>query len=86
MIIPVLYSPNCHDTAIVRHGKTHKGKQRDRCRAPCCAGRTFLLKYAYAGRTSEVKPQSVALAMQASGMGDTTARVVPISLRTVMAA
>jgi len=34
-------------TDIVRHGKTCQGKQRYRCREKGCAGRSFLLEYAY---------------------------------------
>jgi len=55
MIIEVLHCPNCQGTDIVRHGQTRQGKQRYRCREQCCAGRTFLLDYAYPGQSPEVK-------------------------------
>src|SRR5256885_2293822 len=84
MIIQVLHWPNCQGTDIVRHGKTRQGKQRYRCREKGCAGRTFLLEYAYAGQSPEVEQQMVDMAMNASGIRD-TARVLHISPNTVMA-
>ena len=65
MIIQVLHCPNCQGTDIVRHGRTRQGKQRYRCRKKCCAGRAFLLEYAYAGQSPEVKQQIVDMAMNA---------------------
>jgi len=84
MIVQVLHCPNCQGTDIVRHGRTRQGKQRYRCRKKCCAGRTFLLEYAYAGQSPEVKQQIVDMAMNASGIRD-TARVLHISPNTVLA-
>ena len=81
MIIQVLHCPNCQGTDIVRHGKTRQGKQRYRCREQRCAGRTFLLEYAYAGQSPAVKQQIVDMAMNASGIRD-TARVLRISPNT----
>src|SRR6266487_2552916 len=81
MIIQVLHCPNCQGTDIVRHGKTRQGKQRYCCREKRCAGRTFLLEYAYAGQSPEVKQQIVAMAMNASSIRD-TARVLHISPNT----
>ena len=83
MIIQVLHCPNCQGTDIVRHGKTRQGKQRYRCREKGCAGRTFLLKYCYAGQSPTVKQQMVDMAMNASGIRD-TARVLHISPNTVL--
>src|SRR5262245_48333779 len=68
---------------IVRHGTTPEGKQRYRCRACPDRGRTFLLEYAYAGRSPEVKQQMVDMAMNASGIRD-TARVLHVSPTTVL--
>ena len=84
MIIQVLHCPNCQGTDIVRHGKTRQGKQRYCCREKRCTGRTFLLEYAYAGQSPEVKQQIIDMAMNASGIRD-TARVLHISPNTVMA-
>jgi len=83
MIIQVLHCPNCQGTDIVRHGKTRQGKQRYRCRETLCAGRTFLLEYAYPGQSPEVKRQIVDMAMNASGIRDTS-RVLRVSTNTVM--
>ena len=79
MILQVLHCPYCQGTDIVRHGKSPEGKQRYRCRQ--CRegrGRTFLLDYAYAGQSPEVKQQIVDMAMNASGIRD-TARVLHVS-------
>lgn len=84
MIIQVLHCPNCQGTDIVRHGKTRQGQQRYCCREKCCAGRTCLLAYAYAGQSPAVQQQIVDRAMHASGIRD-TARVLHISPHTVMA-
>ena len=84
MIIQVLHCPHCHGTDIVRHGKSPEGKQRYRCRE--CrqgSGRTFLLDYAYAGQSPEVKRQIVDMALNASGIRD-TARVLHVSPTTVI--
>ena len=84
MITQVLHCPYCQGTDIVRHGTTPEGKQRYRCRE-CVRGRgrTFLLAYAYAGQSPEVKEQIVAMALNASGIRD-TARVLHVSPTTVL--
>ena len=84
MIIQVLHCPYCQGTDIVRHGMSPEGKQRYRCRQ--CRegrGRTFLLDYAYAGQSPEVKQQIIEMAMNASGIRDTD-RVLYISPTTVL--
>jgi transposase-like protein len=83
MIIQILHCPHCQGTDIVRHGQTHQGKQRYRCREPRCAGRTFLLDYSYQGQSLTVKEQVVDMAMNASGIRD-TARVLHVSTNTIM--
>jgi transposase-like protein len=83
MILQILHCPHCQSTDVVRHGQTRQGKQRYRCREQCCAGRTFLLDYADAGQSPEVKRQIVDRAMNASGIRD-TARVLRISPTTVI--
>ena len=84
MITQVLHCPYCHETDIVRHGKSPGGKQRYRC-WQCLEedGRTFLLEYAYAGQSPAIKQQIVDMAMNASGIRD-TARVLLISPTTVI--
>src|SRR5215470_5875978 len=83
MITQVLHCPSCQGTDIVRHGTTPDGKQRYRCRTCPERGRTFLLVYAYAGQSPEVKQQIVEMAMNASGIRD-TARVLHVSPTTVL--
>ena len=83
MVIQVLHCPHCHNTDIVRHGTTRQGKQRYRCRTCPDHGRTFLLEYAYAGQSPEIKRQIVDMAVNASGIRD-TARVLHVSPSTVM--
>ena len=85
MILQVLHCPHCHGTDIVRHGQTRQGKQRYRCRAKCCAGRTFLSEDSYQGQSPEVKQQIVAMAMNASGIRD-PARVLHVRTNTIMTA
>ena len=84
MITQVLYCPYCQGNDIVRHGTTPEGKPRYRCRE-CLRGRgrTFLLEYAYAGQSPDIKRQIVDMAMNASGIRD-TARVLHVSPNTVI--
>src|SRR5436309_11569102 len=83
MVIQVLHCPYCQSTDIVRHGTTRQGKQRYRCRTCPDHGRTFLLAYAYAGQSPEIKRQIVDMALNASGIRD-TARVLHVSPSTVI--
>ena len=79
----MLHCPYCQGTDIVQHGTTRQGKQRYRCRACPERGRTFLLKYAYAGPSPEIKRQIVDMALNASGIRD-TARGLHVSPSTVI--
>src|SRR5262247_2549826 len=83
MMTQVLHCPYCRGTDIVRHGMTPEGKQRYRCRECPDRGRTFLLEYAYAGQSPDIKQQIVDMAMNASGIRD-TARVLRVSPTTVI--
>ena len=83
MITQVLHCPYCQGIDIVRHGTTPEGKQRYRGRACPERGRTFLLEYAYAGQSPQVKQQMVDMALNASGIRD-TARVLHVSPTTVI--
>ncbi len=84
MITQVLHCPYCQGTDSVRHGTSPEGKQRYRCRE-CLQGRgrTFLLDYAFAGQSADVKQQIIEMAMNASGVRD-TARVLHVSPTTVI--
>ena len=83
MVTQVLHCPHCYGTDIVRHGTTRQGKQRYRCRTCPDHGRTFLLAYAYAGQSPDIKRQIVDMALNASGIRD-TARVLHVSPTTVI--
>ena len=66
MLTPLLHCPSCQDAAIVCHDTTSDGPHCSRCRAGRPGrGRTFLLAYTYAGRSSEVKQQIVEMARHA---------------------
>ncbi len=83
MITQVLHCPNCQGTDIVKHGKSPEGKQRYKCRETACDGRTFILDYAYAGQSRQVKQKIVDMALNGSGVRD-TARVLHVSPSTVI--
>jgi len=83
MILQVLHCPYCQGVDLVKNGKTRQGKQRFMCRAEFCQGRTFLLNYAYAGQSRQVKEQIVDMALNGSGIRD-TARVLHVSTSTVI--
>jgi transposase-like protein len=80
MIRQVLHCPYCQGSDIVKNGKTPQGKQRFMCREELCQGRTFLLNYAYAGQSRQVKQQIVDMALNGSGIRD-TARVLHVSTK-----
>ena len=77
--------PYCHSDQIVKRGKTRRGTQRYLCQNTACIPQSFLLEYRYLGRLPEVKQQSIAMSLNASGMRD-TARVLRISTDTVLRA
>ena len=84
MMTQVLHCPYGQGSAMVRHGTTSEGKQLSRCRECLLGrGRTFLLAYAYAGQSPDVKQQIIDMAMNASGIRD-TARVLHVSPTTVL--
>src|SRR5438105_13666604 len=77
--------PYCHSDQIVKRGTTRRGTQRYLCQTTACPSPSFLLEDSYQGRLSEVKPQSIAMSLNASGMRN-TARVLRISTDTVLRA
>ena len=83
MLFQVLHCPDCHDTELVKFGKTRQGKQRFQCRSAICKGRTFILDHSYPGRSRQVKQQIVDMAMNGSGIRD-TARGLHVSPSTVI--
>ncbi|MGN7613660.1 IS1 family transposase [Magnetococcales bacterium HHB-1] len=76
--------PSCDGLDVVRFGKQPNGSQRYRCNNPQCTRKTFLDTYQHRGRLPEVREQIVEMAMNGSGIRDTS-RVLKISQNTVMA-
>jgi len=83
MLFQAIHCPNCHDTDIVKFGKTRQGKQRFLCRESMCDGRTFIKEHSYPGRDRQVKQQIVDMALNGSGIRD-PARVLHVSTSTVI--
>lgn len=82
MILEPIHCPECDGIEVIKHGTTD-GKQRYLCQSSDCPRHTFILQYAYAGYSPEVKQQISDMAMNGSGIRD-TARVLHISPTTVI--
>jgi insertion element IS1 protein InsB len=74
--------PECGSRAVVKYGRQANGAQRYRCNNRHCERRIFLLRYHNTGRLPEVKQQVVDMALNGSGIRDTT-RVLGVSPTTV---
>jgi transposase-like protein len=85
MMMQVLPCPHCQGTDIIRHRKTRQGKQHSSCQGTVGGGRTFLVDDSYAGHSAAIQQQIVDMALNASGMRDTT-RVLHGSPTTVIKA
>jgi transposase-like protein len=83
MAVEKVICPNCGSEDVVKHGQSHEGKQRYRCRNVDCSRCTFIRHYAYRGYLPEVKQQIADMAVNGSGIRD-TARVLKISPTTVI--
>ena len=77
--------PDCGSIEVVKYGKQPNGEQRYRCYNTQCARTIFLLQYQAKGRLPEVKRQIVDMALNGSGIRDTS-RVLHISQNTVIRA
>lgn len=75
--------PVCGCCEVVKRGKTEDGKQRYECRRSECLNKTFILDYAYKAYVPDVKKQIIDMAMNGSGIRDTS-RVLGISQNTVI--
>ncbi len=73
----------CKDTQVRKHGKLPNGVQRYMCLNNKCVKKTFVLQYQQRGKDPEVKKQIIDMAMNGSGIRDTS-RVLRISQNTVM--
>ena len=81
-LIPVC-CPHCGSDQVVKRGKTENKKQRYYCQNPNCPEKTFILDYQYQGCLLEVKKKIIDMALNGSGIRDTT-RVLKISPTTVI--
>ena len=83
MVLEPVLCPTCQSSDIVRHGLSGEGKPRYKCRNSECQRCTFMLNYTYRGRLPEVKQQISEMAINGSGIRDTT-HVLKISTSTVI--
>jgi IS1 family transposase len=67
----------------VKRGKTEDGKQRYECRRSECPNKTFILDYSYKAYVPDVRKQIIDMAMNGSGIRDTS-RVLGVSQNTVI--
>lgn len=73
----------CGSTDVLKHGHSDTGKQRYRCCNDECSHTTFMRDYTNIGCLPEIKSQVVDMALNASGIRDTS-RVLDISPPTVI--
>ena len=73
----------CKTKAVVKFGLNRQGKQRYQCKNKACSKNTFILSYANKGCLPEVKEKIVEMALNGSGIRDTS-RVLEISITTVL--
>ena len=84
MVAVPVQCPHCHSTEVIKAGKQANGTQRYQCQNGRCTRRIFLLQYQDRGRVPEVRRQVVDMAINGSGIRDTT-RVLRIRPTTVIA-
>ena len=82
MVVEVVKCPTCGGV-LHRHGQSATGKKRYICRNENCTRKTFILDYTYKGHLAEVKQQIAEMAINGSGIRDTS-RVLSISPTTVV--
>jgi transposase-like protein len=84
MVSVPVQCPYCQSTTVIKAGKQANGTQRYRCQNEQCTRRIFLLQYQDCGRIPEIRRQVVDMAINGSGIRDTT-RVLRSSPTTVIA-
>ena len=75
--------PACEKVDIKKVGLTPQGKQRYYCNNTDCKKKTFLNNYQYNARKPGVTKQIIAMAINGSGIRDTS-RVLGVSKTTVI--
>jgi len=83
MVTETVHCPRCGGIEIYRHGHSSTGKKRYICRNSDCTKQTFILDYSNKGCLPEIKQQIEDMAMNGSGIRDTS-RVLGISPVTVI--
>lgn len=83
MVFEAVECPTCGGINIHRHGQSATGKKRYICLNTECRRKTFILDYSYQGYLPEVKEQIGEMAINGSGIRDTS-RVLKISPNTVI--
>ncbi len=83
MVLEPVLCPDCASEDVVKHGQSQAGRQRYKCRNAECSRCTFIRDYRYRGYLPEVKQQIVEMALNGSGIRDTTP-VLKISSTTVI--
>jgi transposase-like protein len=83
MVLEPVTCPTCGGIDVVKYGKASNGKQRFLCQDLTCACKTFIQDYSEKGRLPAVKQQIIDMALNGSGVRDTS-RVLGISTATVI--
>ena len=83
MAVVEVVCPICKINTVVKFGLNRQGKQRYQCKNETCSKNTFILAYENKGCLPEVKEKIVELALNGSGIRDTS-RVLNISITTVL--
>ena len=73
----------CKSNQVVKFGLNRQGKQRYKCHNENCSRNTFILDYENKGYLPEIKKQIIEMALNGSGVRDTS-RVLGISMNTVL--
>ena len=83
MAVVAVICPLCRTETVVKFGLNRQGKQRYQCKNDAGSKNTFILAYANKGWLAEVKEKIVEMALNGSGIRDTS-RVLDISITTVL--
>lgn len=75
--------PICKLNQVIKFGLNLQGKQKYRCHNEACYKDTFILYYKNKGHLPEIKNQIIEMALNGSGIRDTS-RVLGISQNTVI--
>lgn len=83
MALVEVICPLCKTKSVVKFGLNRQKKQRYQCKNQACSKDTFILTYENKGCLPEVKEKIVEMALNGSGIRDTS-RVLKISITTVL--